>query len=60
MKVGDLIKYTGSPVESAEVNHMGIVTKLEFGGRKVWYCQLPSGKLSWSSYVNLEIVSESR
>ena len=58
MKAGDLVKYTGSP--DVVVNHTGIVTKLEFGGRKVWYCQLPSGKLSWSSCVNLEVISESR
>ena len=59
MKAGDLIKYTGRVATGAKVSHMGIVTKLEYGGRKVWYRQTPSGKLWWTSYVNLEIISES-
>jgi len=60
MKVGDLIKYVGSPVKNSGINHAGVVTKIEFGGRKVWYCQLSSGELSWSSSLNLEVISESR
>ena len=60
MKVGDLIKYVGSPMKNSGINHTSVVTKIEFGGRKVWYCQLPSGELSWSSSLNLEVISESR
>ena len=60
MKVGDLIKYVGSPMGNSGINHLGVVTKIECGGRKVWYCQLCSGERSWSSSLNLEVVNESR
>ncbi len=60
MKVGDWIECVGSSMLNSGINHTGIVTKIEFDGRKVWYCQLPSGELSWSSSLNLEVISESR
>jgi len=60
VQVGDLIKYVGSPMENSGVNHVGVVTKIEFGGRKVWYCQLPSGERSWTGALNLEVISASR
>jgi hypothetical protein len=60
MQVGDLVKYVGSPSKNSGINHHGIVTKIEFGGRKVWYCQLASGELSWSSSLNLEAINASR
>ena len=59
MQVGDLIEYVGNPDENSGINHTGIVTKIQFGGRKVWY-QLSNGKLSWSSTLNLEVISASR
>ena len=57
MKVGDLIRYVG-PGRCRAGGPIGLITKIE--GTRAWYFCFRLGRVTWSSSLNMELISESR
>ena len=57
MKVGDLIRYVG-PGRCRAGGPIGLITKIE--GTRTWYFCFRLGRVTWSSSLNMELISESR
>ena len=64
MKVGDLIRYVGGdlvrrgdPIEG-DGRPTGLITKID--GGHIWYFCFRLGRETWSSSLNMEVISESR
>ena len=63
MKVGDLIRYVGGdlvrrgdPIKG-DGGPTGLITKIE--GVRIWYFCFRLGRETWSSSLNMEVISES-